>query len=287
MKKIFIILFAVAASLAATAQNILCDCEGAEIGSQDWWWDRCQPVIVENDGVKCLKFTIWREGQGVPGAQDWEKNNIARGFSGQDFSSKRMIVRLRKSTATNVRLTLEKINSGENYTIAKWHDGKDEWTNLVYDFNGRIADGGVVDALQIYAHIESGETETEDCFLKSIIIEQAPSFEVNDGVMVCHGSWAIGGNCDISAGWQDYTYNDFSGKLEGVKKIDMSDARYYGTEDDLKNTLGDIPIITTAINNVSINEPQSKEKAFSVSGCKVSANYKGIVIKNGRKLICK
>ena len=186
-----------------------------------------------------------------------------------------------------MRLTLEKINSGENYTIAKWHDGKDEWTNLVYDFNGRIADGGVVDALQIYAHIESGETETEDCFLKSIIIEQAPSFEVNDGVMVCHGSWAIGGNCDISAGWQDYTYNDFSGKLEGVKKIDMSDARYYGTEDDLKNTLGDIPIITTAINNVSINEPQSKEKAFSVSGCKVSANYKGIVIKNGRKLICK
>ena len=279
------ILFAVAASLAATAQNVLCDCEGAEIGSQDWWWDRCQPVIVEKDGVKCLQFTIWREGQGVPGAQDWEKNNIARGFGGQDFASKRMIVRLRKLTATNVRLTLEKINGDENYTIAKWHNGNDEWEDLVYDFNGRIADGGTVDALQIYAHIESGDADTEDCFLKSIIIEQAPAFEVVDGVMVCHGSWAIGGNCDINAGWQDYTYNDFEGKLDGVTKVDLTDARYYGTEEDLKNTLGDIPIITTAISNVSARAPQGDAAAFTIAGCKVSANYKGIVIQNGKKSI--
>ncbi|MCF0195933.1 MAG: hypothetical protein HUK03_01585, partial [Bacteroidaceae bacterium] len=213
MKKIILILLTVAASMAATAQNVLCDCEGAEIGSQDWWWDRCNPVIVEHEGVKCLKFTIWHENQGVEGAQPWEMNNIARGFGGQDFSSKRMIVRLKKATATNVRLILEKINNGADHVIAKWHNGNNEWTDLVYDLNGRIADGGTIDALQIYAHIESGDAQTEDCYLKSIIIEQSPTYEINDGLMVCHGSWAIGGNCDITAGWQDYTYNDFADKL--------------------------------------------------------------------------
>ena len=164
-------------------------------------------------------------------------------------------------------------------------NGKGEWANLVYDFNGRIREGGTVDALQIYAHIEQGDAQTEDCFLKSIIIEEAPSYEVKDGVMVCYGSWAIGGNCDITAGWQDYFYNDFDGKLSGVTSVDLSNARYYGSEEDLKNTLGSINIVT-AINHISADEANDAPH-YSITGCKVSPTYKGVTIKNGIKFICK
>ncbi|MCF0195932.1 MAG: hypothetical protein HUK03_01580, partial [Bacteroidaceae bacterium] len=67
---------------------------------------------------------------------------------------------------------------------------------------------------------------------------------------------------------------------------DLSDARYYGSEEDLRNTLGDITIIT-AIHNAATDIQADCTAVYSLTGVKVGTSYRGITIQNGKKVIRK
>ncbi len=54
------------------------------------------------------------------------------------------------------------------------------------------------------------------------------------------------------------------------------------TIDDVK-----AEIAATGINDVKVNKDQKSTKTYSITGAQVNKDYRGIVIKNGKKLIKK
>ena len=238
MKKSILFTLCAVAAMSLSARDILWNGDNAEVLTADGWWDRCQPVVVDDNGNNVLKFTIYPDGQGVEGAQPWERNNIAKGFGGRDFTSKRVTVRIKKATPGNVRLVLEKINNGGDYTVAKWYDGNGEWRTLTFDFNGRFQSDNTVDVLQIYTHIEGG-TGTEDVYMDDLTIEDLPQVKKLDNATVFTGSWAKGINCDITAGWKEYDYDDFATldpEALDAPTFDMTQAVVLGNDWDLETT---------------------------------------------------
>ena len=47
------------------------------------------------------------------------------------------------------------------------------------------------------------------------------------------------------------------------------------------------PTVTTAIENIESAEADADAPAYNVAGMRVNANAKGIIIRNGRKVIVK
>lgn len=250
MKKFTLVALAMMASASCFAQTTLWNGEDKEIGADhtsNGFWDRCNPVVVENQekgGIntteKCVKFTIT--------GNDWEHGDIVLPINGglDMTKSKRLSIMIKKSFSSNVKIEL---SAGANtYTkrIASWCDGGDKWQKLVFDFttNCEFGDMGNPKELAIYPGIEDGQESSQEIYVDNIVLEDIPT--VNGGSLwdAADGSLTdklelTGGyfktTCsNVDNGWEKINIDDFAklnDKLSAeVTSIDMRNASTLGVD---------------------------------------------------------
>lgn len=235
MKKLYTICASMLLTSSAFAATTIWNGDDATTGEAGGWWDRCQPQVVEQDGNKVLQFTVWKEGKGVS-QNDWEQNNIARGWDGMG-SHKRISFRIKRERMGNIQLALELEGQSEQH-LAQWYDTPGEWKTMVYDFNSIVtAEKSTV--VKILCHIEDSsvaDDATEAVYIDDLQVEDAPTATLNGNVYTLTGFWAKGENSNTNNGWEKVNFDDFTTLKTSadITAVDASQVTFYCYDDQVK-----------------------------------------------------
>lgn len=249
MKKFTLVALAMMASASCFAQTTLWNGEDSSIGADhtsNGFWDRCNPVVVENPdrgGInnteKCVKFTIT--------GNNWDNGGIVLPINnGLDMSTnKRLSIMIMKPLWSNVIIELS--NGTYHKRIAANYGGGNEgkWQKLVFDFSdyGKDLDANHPTELAIYPMLEDGQTGPQDIYIDNIVHEDNPT--VNNSSLRDAEDGSLKGNLTLTGGyfntkyfivdpWTEKNIDDFTelnNKLSAnVTSIDMREASTLGVD---------------------------------------------------------
>lgn len=307
MKKLFL----VAALFAATvcqAQVVLWDGEDKEVGSDGGFWNRADPTVVEEDGNKFLKFTL----KANPEGWNDEHHNIALPLDGVNFKAlRRLTFRMKMEASHNVLVQLEGKDGAYNAERLAWYDTANGWQVMVYEFAAgpdfdKITDDGN-NVLAIWPFEKTAEGEGKTIYIDDIKVEGTM---VDDKGVLAYADNSLDGDivvtgvigkgtyqCTWDGDWHPQAYDDYAllaAKLAPTAKtLDVRGAGRWDEDwDVIKTKCPEIKIILTdddvtptdgiaSIENEKLNIETS---VYNLAGQKVDANYKGIVIVNGKKV---
>ena len=315
------LLFALFATTTCFAQTTLWDGEDEAITSRNsnaGWWDRGNPVLVDNpdkSGIntsnKCLKFTMTGNDFGQKHValpfRDWIQPNLE--------GNRRFSLMIKKSQNENVKVEISdptqgKAGNGEdNYweKTAAWYDGEGEWRKVVLDFstNTNMNDFPGVFAIEAQT---GGVNEPQDVYIDNIVIEPITMVngvrlsEIPDGSLTgdikVTGSMMRGDCQNANGDWFRVDYDDFAAVAakmsSGVTSIDLSEAVLKNEyEDAFKNVNPDVVIYyttPTGITSLTDNSGNSTREIYNLAGCKMADNEslpKGVYIINKKKVVIK
>ena len=150
MKKLLLTLVTLATATAASAQIVLWNGDGKEVGSDGGFWDRANPTVVEESGNKVLKITT----KANPSGWDKEHCNAALPLGDADFKGlRRLTLKMKMDIGHNVLVKLVK-DGGYSTGRLLWYDETKGWNKLTFEFaagpdNEKITDTGNT-ALEIW-----------------------------------------------------------------------------------------------------------------------------------------
>lgn len=252
MKKFTLVALAMMASASCFAQTTLWNGEDKAIGADhtsNGFWDRCNPVVVENKdrgGInnteKCVKFRI--------SGKEWNNGsigfNLPNGEDGLDVSQcKRFSIMIKKSTNSVVKVQLANGKAKYWKNIAANYTGNGEWQKLVFDFSVHSSvfkDNNPVE-MAIYPDVDGKDTD-EDIYVDDIVLEANPT--VNGESLWADGKPLLTGKLELAGGYfnttcmnaddnmNELTIDDFTAlnnKLSAnVTSIDMRKASTLGVD---------------------------------------------------------
>ena len=307
MRKLFLLgmLFAATTSFS---QVILWNGDDKEAGSDGGFWNRAEPTVVEEDGNKCMKFTL----KANPGGWADEHHNAALPVGDVDFKAlRRLTMRLKMADAHNVLVQLEGKDGAYNAERIAWYDGGNGWQVLVYEFAAgpefnKITDSGN-NVLAIWPFEKTAGGEGKTFYVDDIKLE-GPM--VNDkGILACADNSLTGEvkvtgtigkgtyQCTWDGDWHPLPYDDYAllaSKLAtGATVLNVSEAARWDEDwDVIKAKCPNITIVTsddpTGIQQLKNTDSHADNKVYTLSGqlC-TNTSAKGIYIVNGKKVIKK
>ena len=220
MRKLFLLgmLFAATTSFS---QVILWNGDDKEVGSDGGFWNRAEPTVVEEDGNKCMKFTL----KANPTGWADEHHNAALPVGDVDFKAlRRLTMRLKMADAHNVLVQLEGKDGAYNAERIAWYDGGNGWQVLVYEFAAgpefnKITDSGN-NVLAIWPFEKTAGGEGKTFYVDDIKLE-GPM--VNDkGILACADNSLTGEvkatgtigkgtyQCTWDGDWHPLSYDDYA-----------------------------------------------------------------------------
>lgn len=148
MKKLLLTLVTLITATAASAQIVLWNGDGKDVGSDGGFWNRSEPTVLETtDGNKYLKATLSSTGQ------EWERHNIALPLVNYDLKGLRRIsIRIKMDAPHNVKVKLGKDGA---YVLERfaWYGDPNEWKVLVFEFGEGTDNEKVVDTENTFLEI--------------------------------------------------------------------------------------------------------------------------------------
>ena len=305
MRKLFLLgmLFAATTSFS---QVILWNGDDKEVGSDGGFWKRADPTVVEENGNKCMKFTL----KANPGGWDQEHHNAALPVSDADFKDLRRITfRIKMADKHNVMLQLEGKDGAYNAKRVFWYDTPNEWQVMVYEYaagpeSEKITDTGN-NVLAIWPYEETSEGEGKSFFIDDIKVEgpmvngkgilSVPDNSLTGEVKVTGTIGKGTYQCTWDGDWHPLPYDDYAllaSKLAtGATVLNVSEAARWDEDwDVIKAKCPGITIITdaTGIRQLNNTDSYADNKVYTLSGqlC-TNTSAKGIYIVNGKKVIKK
>ena len=305
MRKLFLLgmLFAATTSFS---QVILWNGDDKEADSDGGFWNRADPTVVEENGNKCMKFTL----KANPGGWDQEHHNAALPVSDADFKDLRRITfRIKMADKHNVMLQLEGKDGAYNAKRVFWYDTPNEWQVMVYEYaagpeSEKITDTGN-NVLAIWPYEETSEGEGKSFFIDDIKVEgpmvngkgilSVPDNSLTGEVKVTGTIGKGTYQCTWDGDWHPLPYDDYAllaSKLAtGATVLNVSEAARWDEDwDVIKAKCPGITIITdaTGIRQLNNTDSYADNKVYTLSGqlC-TNTSAKGIYIVNGKKVIRK
>jgi len=251
------------AAMTASAQTVLWDGENKELGTMGGFWDRGNPLVVENpekDGIntsnKCLKFTMTNESKQVACPfRDWLPYPSLNLNGNRRLSFMIMKSKINENDEptfnSNVLVELsDPTNGADNYwqKVAAWYDGDGKWQKVVLDFS---TNGGLNDFPGVMTITANTDAVAVDhyVYIDNIVVEpipmvgETPLKDVEDGTLegaiTVTGSYMKGTCSNANGDWYDVPYDDFAtlkNKVAaGITSIDMKTAivkNVYNSIDD-------------------------------------------------------
>ena len=307
MKKLFL-LMCLMASTVMNAQVVLWDGEGKEVGTDGGFWPRATPTVEEEaDGNKIMKFTLRANPEGWPD----EHHNAALPVDNVNLKGlRRMTMRIKMADPHNVLVQLEGKDGAFNAERFAWCDGGDGWYILVYEFAAgpdaeKIPDAGS-NVLAIWPYERTADGENKSFYLDDIKFEGTM---VNDMGILSYADNSLTGEvkvtgvigkgtyqCTWDGDWHPVAYDDYAllaSKLAPTAtKLDVTEAARW--DEDWSAILAKCPGIeivteeTDGIRSIENSELRTENSDYyNLAGQKVDSNYKGIVIRNGKKFVVK
>ena len=297
MRKLFLLgmLFAATTSFS---QVILWNGDDKEADSDGGFWNRADPTVVEENGNKCMKFTL----KANPGGWDQEHHNAALPVSDADFKDLRRITfRIKMADKHNVMLQLEGKDGAYNAKRVFWYDTPNEWQVMVYEYaagpeSEKITDTGN-NVLAIWPYEETSEGEGKSFFIDDIKVEgpmvngkgilSVPDNSLTGEVKVTGTIGKGTYQCTWDGDWHPLSYDDYAllaSKLAPEATVlNVSEAARWDEDwDVIKAKCPGITIITDATGIRQLNNTDS----YSGQLC-TNTSAKGIYIVNGKKVIRK
>ena len=294
------------AATTSFSQVILWNGDDKEADSDGGFWNRADPTVVEENGNKCMKFTL----KANPGGWDQEHHNAALPVSDADFKDLRRITfRIKMADKHNVMLQLEGKDGAYNAKRVFWYDTPNEWQVMVYEYaagpeSDKITDTGN-NVLAIWPYEETSEGEGKSFFIDDIKVEgpmvngkgilSVPDNSLTGEVKVTGTIGKGTYQCTWDGEWHPLPYDDYAllaSKLAtGATVLNVSEAARWDEDwDVIKAKCPDITIITdaTGIRQLNNTDSHADNKVYTLSGqlC-TSTSAKGIYIVNGKKVIRK
>ena len=303
MRKLFLLgmLFAATTSFS---QVILWNGDDKEVGSDGGFWKRADPTVVEENGNKCMKFTL----KANPGGWDQEHHNAALPVSDADFKDLRRITfRIKMADKHNVMLQLEGKDGAYNAKRVFWYDTPNEWQVMVYEYaagpeSEKITDTGN-NVLAIWPYEETPQGEGKSFFIDDIKVEgpmvngkgilSVPDNSLTGEVKVTGTIGKGTYQCTWDGDWHPLPYDDYAllaSKLAtGATVLNVSEAARWDEDwDVIKAKCPNITIVTdaTGIRQLNNTDSHADNKVYTLSGqlC-TNTSAKGIYIVNGKKVI--
>lgn len=303
MRKLFLLgmLFAATTSFS---QVILWNGDDKEAGSDGGFWKRADPTVVEENGNKCMKFTL----KANPGGWDQEHHNAALPVSDADFKDLRRITfRIKMADKHNVMLQLEGKDGAYNAKRVFWYDTPNEWQVMVYEYaagpeSEKITDTGN-NVLAIWPYEETPQGEGKSFFIDDIKVEgpmvngkgilSVPDNSLTGEVKVTGTIGKGTYQCTWDGDWHPLPYDDYAllaSKLAtGATVLNVSEAARWDEDwDVIKAKCPNITIVTdaTGIQQLKNTDSHADNKVYTLSGqlC-TDTSAKGIYIVNGKKVI--
>jgi len=305
MRKLFLLgmLFAATTSFS---QVILWNGDDKEADSDGGFWNRADPTVVEENGNKCMKFTL----KANPGGWDQEHHNAALPVGDADFKDLRRITfRIKMADKHNVMLQLEGKDGAYNAKRVFWYDTPNEWQVMVYEYaagpdSEKITDTGN-NVLAIWPYEETSQGEGKTFFIDDIKVEgpmvngkgilSVPDNSLTGEVKVTGTIGKGTYQCTWDGDWHPLPYDDYAllaSKLAtGATVLNVSEAARWDEDwDVIKAKCPGITIITdaTGIRQLNNTDSHADNKVYTLSGqlC-TNTSAKGIYIVNGKKVIRK
>ena len=292
------------AATTSFSQVILWNGDDKEVGSDGGFWKRADPTVVEENGNKCMKFTL----KANPGGWDQEHHNAALPVSDADFKDLRRITfRIKMADKHNVMLQLEGKDAAYNAKRVFWYDTPNEWQVMVYEYaagpeSEKITDTGN-NVLAIWPYEETSEGEGKSFFIDDIKVEgpmvngkgilSVPDNSLTGEVKVTGTIGKGTYQCTWDGDWHPLPYDDYAllaSKLAtGATVLNVSEAARWDEDwDVIKAKCPGITIITdaTGIRQLNNTDSHADNKVYTLSGqlC-TNTSAKGIYIVNGKKVI--
>lgn len=294
------------AATTSFSQVILWNGDDKEAGSDGGFWNRADPTVVEENGNKCMKFTL----KANPGGWDQEHHNAALPVGDADFKGLRRITfRIKMADQHNVMLQLEGKDGAYNAKRVFWYDTPNEWQVMVYEYaagpeSEKITDTGN-NVLAIWPYEETPQGEGKSFFIDDIKVE-GPMVN-GKGILACADNSLTGEvkvtgtigkgtyQCTWDGDWHPLPYDDYAllaSKLAtGATVLNVSEAARWDEDwDVIKAKCPGITIVTdaTGIRQLNNTDSHADNKVYTLSGqlC-TNTSAKGIYIVNGKKVIKK
>ena len=294
------------AATTSFSQVILWNGDDKEAGSDGGFWKRADPTVVEENGNKCMKFTL----KANPGGWDQEHHNAALPVGDADFKDLRRITfRIKMADKHNVMLQLEGKDGAYNAKRVFWYDTPNEWQVMVYEYaagpdSEKITDTGN-NVLAIWPYEETSQGEGKTFFIDDIKVEgpmvngkgilSVPDNSLTGEVKVTGTIGKGTYQCTWDGDWHPLPYDDYAllaSKLAtGATVLNVSEAARWDEDwDVIKAKCPGITIITdaTGIRQLNNTDSHADNKVYTLSGqlC-TNTSAKGIYIVNGKKVIRK
>lgn len=296
------------AATTSFSQVILWNGDDKEAGSDGGFWNRAEPTVVEEDGNKCMKFTL----KANPGGWEQEHHNAALPVGDADFKGLRRITfRIKMADKHNVMLQLEGKDGAYNAKRVFWYDTPNEWQVMVYEYaagpeSEKITDTGN-NVLAIWPYEETPQGEGKSFFIDDIKVEgpmvngkgilSVPDNSLTGEVKVTGTIGKGTYQCTWDGDWHPLPYDDYAllaSKLAtGATVLNVSEAARWDEDwDVIKAKCPGITIVTsddpTGIQQLKNTDSHSDNKVYTLSGqlC-TNTSAKGIYIVNGKKVIKK
>ena len=294
------------AATTSFSQVILWNGDDKEVGSDGGFWKRADPTVVEENGNKCMKFTL----KANPGGWDQEHHNAALPVSDADFKDLRRITfRIKMADKHNVMLQLEGKDGAYNAKRVFWYDTPNEWQVMVYEYaagpeSEKITDTGN-NVLAIWPYEETPQGEGKSFFIDDIKVEgpmvngkgilSVPDNSLTGEVKVTGTIGKGTYQCTWDGDWHPLPYDDYAllaSKLAtGATVLNVSEAARWDEDwDVIKAKCPNITIVTdaTGIRQLNNTDSHADNKVYTLSGqlC-TNTSAKGIYIVNGKKVIRK
>ena len=292
------------AATTSFSQVILWNGDDKEVGSDGGFWKRADPTVVEENGNKCMKFTL----KANPGGWDQEHHNAALPVSDADFKDLRRITfRIKMADKHNVMLQLEGKDGAYNAKRVFWYDTPNEWQVMVYEYaagpeSEKITDTGN-NVLAIWPYEETPQGEGKSFFIDDIKVEgpmvngkgilSVPDNSLTGEVKVTGTIGKGTYQCTWDGDWHPLPYDDYAllaSKLAtGATVLNVSEAARWDEDwDVIKAKCPNITIVTdaTGIRQLNNTDSHADNKVYTLSGqlC-TNTSAKGIYIVNGKKVI--
>lgn len=243
MKKLFLLGMLFAASVC-NAQVVLWNGEDKELGSHDGFWNRADPVVIEETtgGNKCLRITLKENGGGWADEHRMAALDLA---SANLQGLRRISMRIKMSENHNVLVKLTKEGdggyTGDDTRRWAWYDGEGEWRTLVYEYGAGPNSGNIVETgntlLEIYPYeFENKWGQTiyiDDIQLEGPLADGTAVRTLSDdaltGAVTLTGLMGKGDyQCTWDGAWHNVSYDDYvmlNSKLSsGITSVDATGA---------------------------------------------------------------
>ena len=244
MRKLFLLGMLFAASVC-NAQVVLWNGEDKALGSHDGFWNRADPVVIEETtgGNKCLRITLKENSGGWADEHRMAALDLA---SANLQGLRRISMRIKMSYNHNVLVKLTKEGdggyTGDNTRRWAWYDGAGEWRTLVYEYgagpNSENIDETGNTLLEIYPYEFDNDKWGQTIFIDDIQLEgpladgtavRTRSDDALTGAVTLTGLMGKGNyQCTWNGDWHNVSYDDYAmlnSKLSsGITSVDATGA---------------------------------------------------------------